>query len=123
KDLGTILRPVCGNSASVRIKIRTSKWAIWARRLGSLAVPLVVIPVLMHRERLMDSGAFQFVALFAAVIAALAVFAALVALVRLWHSGDQGWSRAISGLMLGTICLAPFAWYGSLALRHPPVTD
>lgn len=107
----------------MRIKIRTSKWAIWARRLGSLAVPLVVIPVLMHRERLMDAGAFQFVALLAAAIAALAVFAALVALVRLWYSGDQGWSRAISGLMLGIICLAPFAWYGSLALRHPPVTD
>jgi hypothetical protein len=35
----------------MRILIRTSKWAIWARRFGSLALPLAAIPVLMHRER------------------------------------------------------------------------
>lgn len=107
----------------MRILIRTSKWAIWARRLGSLAVPLTIVPVLMHRERFLDSAAFLVVALFACAVAALAVLAALVALVRLWYTGDQGWGRALAGLFLGVFCLAPFAWYGSLALRYPIVTD
>jgi hypothetical protein len=107
----------------VRIVIRTSKWAIWARRLGSLALPLVILPVIMHRERLLDSAAFTVVIVFAGIVAALAILASLIALVRLWYTGDQGWSRALSGLVLGALCLAPFGWYGMLALRYPPVTD
>ena len=107
----------------MRILIRTSKWAVLARRLGSLAVPLTIVPVLMYRERFLDSGVFLVVALFAGAVAALAVLAACVGLVRLWHTGDQGWSKALSGLFLGLICLAPFAYYGAQALRHPIVTD
>ncbi|KKB08688.1 DUF1499 domain-containing protein [Devosia chinhatensis] len=107
----------------MRIKIRTSKAAIWARRLGSIAVPLLVLPVLMHRERYIDSGLFLVLIVFAAAVAALAVLLALLALVRLWFSGDQGWGRAIGGLVLGLFCLAPFGWYGALALRYPAITD
>lgn len=107
----------------MRILIRTSNWATQARRFGSLAVPLLVVPVLMHRERFLDSQSYFVVALFAGAIAALAVVTSLIALVRLWYTGDQGWGRAISGLLLGLLCCAPFVWYGSLALRYPPVTD
>jgi hypothetical protein len=107
----------------VRILIRTSKWAVLARRLGGLAVPLAVVPVIMHRERFLDSGLFLVVAMFAGLVAGLAVLAALVALARLWHTGDQGWGRALAGLFLGLVCLAPFGYFGSLALRFPIVTD
>ena len=107
----------------MRILIKTSKTAIWARRLGSLALPLLVLPVIMHRERLLDSAAFLVVILFAGLVAALTVLVSLIALVRLWYTGDQGWSRSLSGLALGLLCLAPFLYYGSLALTYPPVTD
>ncbi|WIY53391.1 DUF1499 domain-containing protein [Devosia sp. YIM 151766] len=107
----------------MRIKIRTSKWAIWARRLGSVAVPLVLLPVLMHREGFIDAATFLVLILFAGALAALAVLVSLGALIRLWFSGDQGWSRALAGLSLGLACVAPFGWYGALALRNPPVTD
>lgn len=107
----------------MRILIRTSKWAIAARRLGAVSVPLAILPVLMHRERLIESPVFLIVALFAGATALLAVLVALVALARLWHTGDQGWGRALMGLVLGTLCLLPFAYYGHLALRYPQVTD
>lgn len=107
----------------MRILIRTSKWAIWARRLGSLAVPLTIVPVLLHRERFLDSGLFLVVAFFAVLVAGLAVIVALTALARLWYTGDQGWRKALAGLFLGLLCLAPFGYYGSLALRYPVVTD
>jgi hypothetical protein len=107
----------------VRILIRTSKWAIWARRLGSLAVPLVVLPVGMHHLRLMDSPSFSIVALTAFAVASLAVLVSLIALVRLWFTGDQGWGRALAGLFLGLLCLAPFGWYFYLASSYPTVTD
>jgi hypothetical protein len=107
----------------VRILIRTSKWATAARRLGWLALPLTLIPVVMHREGFLDSRTFLVVAAFACATAGLAVFTALIALARLWHTGDQGWNRALTGLFLGLLCLLPFGWYGSLALRNPQVTD
>lgn len=107
----------------MRILIRTSRWAIWARRLGALSIPLVVIAVLLHREDLIASNVFNVVAALALVVAAGAVVAAVIALARLWWTGDQGWKLALSGLFFALVALLPFAWYGNLVLRYPPVTD
>ena len=107
----------------MRILIRTSRWAIWARWLGGLAVPLLVIPVLLHRERLIVGDAFLATMAAAALVGVLAVLVGLLALARLWQSGDQGWSKALIGLFLGLLCLLPFGYYGRLALHYPAVTD
>jgi hypothetical protein len=107
----------------LRILIRTSKWSIWARRLGSVAGPLVIISVALHRLRLITSDLFLVAAAAAGLVAIAACLVSLIALARLWQTGDQGWSRALTGLVFGTLCLLPFAWYGNLALRYPPVTD
>ena len=107
----------------MRILIRTSRLAIWARRLASFAVPLVVVPVLLLRMRLIELPAFNVIEIGGGVIAALSVLLALAAFVRLWNTGDQGWGRALAALGLGTILLLPFAWFGSLALRYPDRAD
>ncbi|SEP82848.1 Protein of unknown function [Devosia sp. YR412] len=107
----------------MRILIRTSRTAIWARRLGSIAVPLVILAVVLHRFRLITSDLFVVAALVAGVVAALAVIVSVLALGRLWQSGDQGWGRALAGLLFGLVSLAPYGWYGSLLLRYPAVTD
>lgn len=107
----------------MRILIRTSKWAIWARRFGSLAVPLTVIPVLLHREQFMSSADFAVVESVAAGIAALALILGLSAYVRLWITGDQGWGKATWGLLFAIICLAPFGWLGLQATRYPLVNE
>lgn len=107
----------------MRILIRTSRWATWARRLGSVAVPLVIISVLLHHLRLITSDLFLVTALASGAVALLAVLMALIGLARLWQTGDQGWGRALAGLFLGALSLSPYAWYGSLMLRYPPVTD
>lgn len=107
----------------MRILIRTSKWAIWARRLGSFALPLAIIPVFLHRERIISSDDFHIIELVAAGFAVLALLLALGAFARLWVTGDQGWSRAAMGLFFSLICLAPMALVGWFALRSPAVTD
>ena len=94
-----------------------------ARRLGSVAVPLVIMSVLLHRFRLITSDLFLVAALAAGLVAALAVLISLIALARLWQTGDRGWGRALAGLLFGTLSLLPYAWYGHLTLRYPPVTD
>lgn len=107
----------------MRILIRTSKWAIWARRFGSLALPLTIIPVLLHREQLIGSADFAVIEAVAAGVAALAIFLALGAFGRLWLTGDQGWSKAGWGLFFGIICLLPFAYLGFEATRYPMVNE
>jgi len=42
----------------MRILTRTSKWAIWARRLGGFSLPMLVVPVLLHRNQALGSDIF-----------------------------------------------------------------
>jgi hypothetical protein len=107
----------------MRILIRTSKWAIWARRLGSFALPVAIIPIFLHRERIISSDDFHIIELVAAGFALVALLLALGAFARLWVTGDQGWSRATIGMFFALICLAPMALVLWLAFRYPPVSD
>ena len=106
----------------MRILIRTSHFAIWARRFGELALPLALIPVLLHRERLVTTDTFLVVASLAIACALAAVGCALIAFVRLWISGDKGWSRATAGFLLGLVCLLPPAYLGWEMMRYPDVS-
>jgi hypothetical protein len=110
-------------AARLRILIRTSRWAVWAQGLGSLAVPLVVIPVLLHHLRLIGGEVFIAAITIGGVEAALGLLVSLVALGHLWQSGDRGWDKALAGLALSLLCLLPYGYYGAVAIQYPPVTD
>ncbi|MCS6761464.1 MAG: hypothetical protein MO846_05375 [Candidatus Devosia symbiotica] len=97
----------------MRILIRTSRWAIWARWLRSVAAPLVIISVALHWLRLIISDLFLVAALAAALVAPLAVLVSIIALAWLWQTGDQGWGRALAGLLLAFCVWRP--WLGMAA--------
>ncbi len=107
----------------MRILIRTSRWAVWARRLTALALPLAVLPVLLQRGRIITSDNFVAVEAVALAIAALALLMAIVAYVRLWFTGDQGWWKATLAVLLSAICLAPAAYFGWEAMHNPEFPD
>lgn len=107
----------------MRILIRTSKLAIWARRLGAFALPLALLPVLLHRERIISSDDFLIIETVAAGFALLAFGLAVSAYARLWVSGDQGWVRASIGLLFALVCLLPMGVVAWLALHYPAIGD
>jgi hypothetical protein len=107
----------------MRILVRTSQWAIWARRLGSFAVPLVLVPILMHRAGAIDTTSFGAVEALAILVAALAILGGLGALARIWFTGDLGWGLALVGLVLGLLCLGPAAYLGYNWLELPIAND
>jgi hypothetical protein len=107
----------------MRILIRTSKWAVWARRVGALALPLAALPVWFHREHFITSENFLTVEMVAVALAALAVVMALIAFARLWVTGDQGWWKATLAFVFGSLCLAPAAYFGWLATTVPSSFD
>ncbi len=91
----------------MRIVLKTSKFAIWSRRLGSVAFPALLFSIYMHRSQSLDSEAFRLILKLIYVGAALAILFALIAFIILWFSGDRGWGRALSGLILGSISISP----------------
>lgn len=107
----------------MRILIRTSKWSIWSRRLGSLSIPLLIIPVFMHRSELITSDQFTLIEAVALGAAALGLLCGIAAFVRIWSTGDRGWGKAMLGSFLSLLCLTPLAIAGYAAYRYPQVTD
>ena len=107
----------------MRILIRTSKWAIWARRFGALALPLAALPVILHRAHAITSQNFMVIEAIAAGLAGIAILMALVAFTRLWFTGDQGWWRATVALVFGALVLAPTLYFVGLYLRQPSFAD
>jgi hypothetical protein len=107
----------------MRILVRTSKWSIWARRLGSFALPLAIIPVFMHRARTITSETFEVTEAVAIGVALLAFLLSIGAFARIWTTGDRGWGRAVTGLALSLICLAPVAFGAVQLLRYPMAND
>lgn len=107
----------------MRILVHTSNWAIWARRLGSFALPLAIVPVLMHRAGAIGATPFEVVAAVAIAVAVLALVVSLGAFVRLWTTGDRGWDRAVIGLVCGILCLAPVALVGFDYFTYPIVDE
>lgn len=107
----------------MRILIRTSKWAIWARRLANIALPMTIIPVLMHRFRYIPSDTFQTIEYIAVALAALALILSLGGVVRIWSTGDRGWGLALTALLLSLLCLAPASLAGYAIWHFPDVRD
>lgn len=107
----------------MRILLRTSRWAIWARRLGSFALPLTVIPILMHRSRAITTDNFETIELIALGVALLALATSVGAISRIWITGDLGWGKAIAGLLLSLICLVPAGLWTTEFALYPMLGD
>ncbi len=102
---------------------RTSKWAIWAQRMGGFALPLGVLPIWLHRSEVMSSGVFQFIISVAVILACLAILLGIAAYIRIWQTGDHGWGRATLSIFIGLLCLSPIIYGTSLAARYPLTND
>ncbi len=107
----------------MRIIERTSKWAKWARRCASFALPLSILPVLLHRNQMLSSEAFEILLGLAILLALLAVFCGIGAYIRLWQTGDRGWGKASFGIFVGLLCLSPIAYGVFAGAQYPLIND
>lgn len=107
----------------MRILIRTSKNAIWSRRLASFALAVIVVAIPLHIFDLISSDAFTISLAIGLGAAGLALLLGILAYIRLWFTGDRGWRPASFGVALGLACLAPAAYAGYLAMNYPSTAD
>jgi Protein of unknown function (DUF1499) len=107
----------------MRMIVRTSRWAIWARRLGVLAFLVAVAPIMPHRAGTITTGTFLSIEAGAFFLALSAIAFSIGAFIRLWHTGDRGWARGVAGLLLGTLCLSPAVYAAVQGASYPLVAD
>lgn len=107
----------------MRVFVRTSRLAIWSRRLGTFGVPLLGFAILLHVSGQISSTVFEVCLAIATGAGALAVLLAIAGYTRLWFSGDNGWGLASIGLAAGAACLLPAGVAAALIAAYPSTAD
>ncbi|MEZ5841200.1 MAG: DUF1499 domain-containing protein [Hyphomicrobiales bacterium] len=106
-----------------RIRKRWSKAATWSRRLGTFAIPALVLTILAFRLDHMDgTGLFTLLAVIW-LIALLAVGLAIYAFVDIWRDGLIGAGKAAAGMFWGLAALAIPATAAVLLVQYPILND
>jgi len=125
----TTIRPVSDPTLSpwfpmlYRPPLRSSRAARWSRRLGGLAVPLVIITLIAHRLDLVATPEAIVLAGIAFCLGLVAIVAALVGLAVVWERGFEGARNAAFGLIYATLALSPAIYGGYAAATNPALSD
>ena len=106
-----------------RPPLRSSHAAKWSRRLGGLAVPMVVITLIAHRFDLVDTPQAIVLGGLAFFLGVVAILAAIVGFAVVWERGLHGARNAAFGVTYAIIALSPAIYGGYAALTNPPLSD
>jgi len=107
----------------MRIVVRTSRLAIWSRRLGSFSVVLLLLSIILHFSGQIAPDVFEISIGLASVFAALALLLAVLAFAVLWQTGDKGWGLALSGFIASSFALIPAGTAFALYFSYPSTLD
>lgn len=102
---------------------RTSRSAVWAWRLASFSVPLLIVGLITQRRGFADALAATSVYGVSFLLALLAIVLAIAAFVSIWNQGGRGLARAILALLVASaISTIPIA-AGIQIWRLPAIND
>lgn len=107
----------------MRILVRTSKIAIWARRFALFGAALIVISTGLHFFEQIAADVYKISLIIGSICAIAAFLVGIAAYIRLWFTGDRGWGPASVGFVLGLACLAPAGVAAALAEMYPSTAD
>ncbi|MGE0845539.1 MAG: DUF1499 domain-containing protein [Flavobacteriaceae bacterium] len=108
---------------TTRYRVLRSRQALWSRRLGFFAIPLVCLTALLHRLELIETTVALAVIGFAIALAAVALVLALGAFVSIWRDGRKGLRNAIFGLLAALAILAIPGYSMVAIVDKPSLTD
>ena len=101
---------------------RTSRAAMWSRRIALFAALLFAVSAVAHRLSLLETPGFVRVLAVVAILAALALALAAWGFSRLWRFGDRGGRASAWAVLVAFGVLAPFLWAGWKAATKPRLT-
>ena len=106
-----------------RPQVRTSRAALWSRRLGSIAVPILLVTLIEHRADLIETA---YALVLVGIASALGVAALLLSAYGfhvIWERGFVGAKSASLGVVYGLLALTPAMLGGYAAATHPTLSD
>ncbi len=106
-----------------RYPVYRSKSAHVSQQLGTVALPVAIIAVLVHRFDLIDTTALVLSVLAGALLGSLAILLSLFSFARLWSLGGDGGTRALFGFVYGALALVPLALFASRLAAAPGMAD
>ena len=100
-----------------------SRAANWARFLGALGVPVLVIAALGSRVGVVPAEMLLPVLIAGFALAIVAIGLGLLALVDIWNSGAEGAGAALAGIVYASPVLLLLGGVAAAALIYPRLTD
>ncbi len=97
--------------------------ALWARRLASFSIPVVLLAIIMARAELFDVEPALVTLGAGLALAVIAILLAIAALVVIWIDGRAGAGSAFAAIAISLVLLAYPAYLGAKAYRLPPIND
>ena len=99
-----------------------SRAAVWSRRLAWFSFAVLLLSLLLVRLREPSiEGLAPVVGAYVLVLAALGL--AILAFIRIWHSGHRGVGMAACALLLSLILLAPAGYVALRLVTRPALVD
>jgi hypothetical protein len=108
---------------TVRYERPVSHSAFYSRRLALLAFFMFVMDWGLHRFGPLETPSFLAVALVAILLAAMALYLAILGLVMLWRKGARGGTASAQALVLVVLPLVPVAFGAPAYLNQPAIYD
>lgn len=108
---------------AARLKQRTSRSALWSRRLVVFMVPVAVIAALAHRFDLIDTPTAMTVLGIAWVGCGAAIVLGMAGIVAIWRYGIEGLRGALAGIFIGVPMLIIPAYFIWLLFTQPQLRD
>jgi hypothetical protein len=102
---------------------RDSRRALWAWRLASFALALIVTSGLGHRLGMVETIPFLALLALCGVLALGALALSWAAFARLWVHDERGMGRAFAAVLVALLVLVPFAVAGTWYVTNPRLSD
>ncbi len=102
---------------------RQSRLALWSRRAGLSAIPVLLLAIIGHRADFFDGDLTLALLAVGLTLAFCAVLAGLIAFGAIWREGRRGFAAATVGLLLGLALLAYPAYLFTRILSLPALAD
>jgi hypothetical protein len=101
---------------------RTSRAAMWSRRIALFSALLFLVSGLAHRMGLLETPGFIWILAVVAGLALLGLVLAGIGFSRLWRFGDRGGRASAAAVLVGLLVLMPFLWAGWHFVTKPRLT-
>lgn len=101
---------------------RTSRAAMWSRRVALFSALLLVVAGVAHRMRLLETPGFVWMLPVVGLLAVAALLLAAWGFVRLWGCGDRGGRASAWAVLVALLVLAPFFWAAWNVAAKPRLT-